>query len=162
MQESKTAVIALGSNLQNPAEQLRGALDALTAHPQIRVEKVSSFYVTEPVGYTDQPDFVNAVCVVSTTLSGMELLDTLNGIEADFGRERTFRNAPRTLDLDIIDYAGEISEHPRLILPHPRAHERSFVMRPLAEIAPDYSLGMHGTATELAEKLGNGGIRLLA
>lgn len=162
MQEWKTAVIALGSNLQNPAEQLRGALDALTAHPQIRVEKVSSFYITEPVGYTDQPDFVNAVCLVSTTLSGMELLDTLNGIEADFGRERTFRNAPRTLDLDIIDYAGEISEHPRLTLPHPRAHERSFVMRPLAEIAPDYSLGMHGTAAELAEILGNGGIRLLA
>ncbi|HGP7437400.1 TPA: 2-amino-4-hydroxy-6-hydroxymethyldihydropteridine diphosphokinase, partial [Neisseria gonorrhoeae] len=98
------AVIALGSNLDNPAQQIRGALDALSSHPDIRLEQASSLYMTAPVGYDNQPDFINAVCTVSTTLDGIALLAELNRIEADFGRERSFRNAPRTLDLDIIDF----------------------------------------------------------
>lgn len=152
------AVIALGSNLQNPSRQIKTALKIIAGHPQIELLRVSSLYTTAPVGYTDQPDFVNAVCTVSTNLNGAALLAVLNGIENDFGRERSFRNAPRTLDLDIIDYNGESSSSPQLTLPHPRAHERSFVMRPLAEIAPDFKIGSHGRAADLAEQLGSGGI----
>ena len=155
------AVIALGSNLAEPARQVRAALSALEAHPQIQIEKTSSLYVTAPVGYDDQPDFVNAVCSVRTSLDGVSLLAVLNRIEADFGRERTFRNAPRTLDLDIIDFDGISSDDPHLTLPHPRAHERSFVMKPLAEILPDFVLGGHGRAADLAAALGEEGIRLL-
>ena len=155
------AVIALGSNLAEPARQVRAALSALEAHPQIQIEKTSSLYLTAPVGYDDQPDFVNAVCSVRTSLDGVSLLAVLNRIEADFGRERTFRNAPRTLDLDIIDFDGISSDDPHLTLPHPRAHERSFVMKPLAEILPDFVLGGHGRAADLAAALGEEGIRLL-
>ena len=155
------AVIALGSNLAEPARQVRAALSALEVHPQIQIEKISSLYVTAPVGYDDQPDFVNAVCSVRTSLDGVSLLAVLNRIEADFGRERTFRNAPRTLDLDIIDFDGISSDDPHLTLPHPRAHERSFVMKPLAEILPDFVLGGHGRAADLAAALGDEGIRLL-
>ena len=155
------AVIALGSNLAEPARQVRAALSTLEAHPQIQIEKTSSLYVTAPVGYDDQPDFVNAVCSVSTSLDDVSLLAVLNRIEADFGRERTFRNAPRTLDLDIIDFDGISSDDPHLTLPHPRAHERSFVMKPLAEILPDFVLGGHERAADLAAALGDEGIRLL-
>lgn len=161
MPQTHFAVIALGSNLAEPARQVRAALSALEAHPQIQIEKTSSLYVTAPVGYDDQPDFVNAVCSVRTSLDGVSLLAVLNCIEADFGRERTFRNAPRTLDLDIIDFDGISSDDPHLTLPHPRAHERSFVMKPLAEILPDFVLGEHGRAADLAASLGEEGIRLL-
>ncbi|ATD64818.1 2-amino-4-hydroxy-6-hydroxymethyldihydropteridine diphosphokinase [Neisseria weixii] len=161
MSNQKSAIIALGSNLQNPARQICAALVAIAAHPQIELERTSSFYITEPVGYDDQPDFVNAVCAVSTDLSGVDLLAALNQIEADFGRERTFRNAPRTLDLDIIDYNHQSSDNPHLTLPHPRAHERSFVMKPLAEILPHFELGQYGNAADIAAQLGDDGIRLL-
>ena len=161
MPQTQFAVIALGSNLAEPARQVRAALSAMEAHPQIQIEKTSSLYVTAPVGYDDQPDFVNAVCSVRTSLDGVSLLAVLNRIEADFGRERTFRNAPRTLDLDIIDFDGISSNDPHLTLPHPRAHERSFVMKPLAEILPDFVLGGHGRAADLAAALGEEGIRLL-
>lgn len=161
MPQTHFAVIALGSNLAEPARQVRAALSTLEAHPQIQIEKTSSLYVTAPVGYDDQPDFVNAVCSVSTSLDDVSLLAVLNRIEADFGRERTFRNAPRTLDLDIIDFDGISSDDPHLTLPHPRAHERSFVMKPLAEILPDFVLGGHGRAADLAAALGDEGIRLL-
>ncbi len=162
MPQTHFAVIALGSNLAEPVRQVRAALSALEAHPQIQIEKTSSLYVTAPVGYDDQPDFVNAVCSVRTSLDGVSLLAVLNRIEADFGRERTFRNAPRTLDLDIIDFDGISSDDPHLTLPHPRAHERSFVMKPLAEILPDFVLGGHERAADLAAALGDEGIRLLA
>ena len=160
MPQTHFAVIALGSNLAEPARQVRAALSALAAHPQIQIEKTSSLYVTAPVGYDNQPDFVNAVCSVRTSLDGVSLLAVLNRIEADFGRERTFRNAPRTLDLDIIDFDGISSNDPHLTLPHPRAHERSFVMKPLAEILPDFVLGGHGWAADLAAALGDEGICL--
>ncbi|MBF0803076.1 MULTISPECIES: 2-amino-4-hydroxy-6-hydroxymethyldihydropteridine diphosphokinase [Neisseria] len=155
---SNTAVIALGSNLNNPKQQIKTALQIIAGHPQIELLRTSSLYITAPVGYADQPDFINAVCIVSTRLDAEQLLAVLNSIESSFGRERSFRNAPRTLDLDIIDYNGESGSTPCLTLPHPRAHERSFVMRPLAEIAPDFRLGNHGRAADLAERLGSGGI----
>ena len=161
MPQTHFAVIALGSNLAEPARQVRAALSALEAHPQIQIEKTSSLYLTAPVGYDNQPDFVNAVCSVRTSLDGVSLLAVLNRIEADFGRKRTFRNAPRTLDLDIIDFDGISSSDPHLTLPPPRAHERSFVMKPLAEILPDFVLGGHERAADLAAALGDEGIRLL-
>ena len=156
-----TAVIALGSNLSQPQQQVRAALDELAALPGCRLLQASSLYLSAPVGYTDQPDFVNAVCLLETGLEPQALLSALHGIEAKFGRERTFRNAPRTLDLDIIDFNGITLHSERLTLPHPRAHERSFVMKPLAEILPDFVLGGHGRAADLAAALGDEGIRLL-
>ena len=157
----KTAVIALGSNLDKPALNVQAALDELGMQQSITLKHISSFYTTTPVGYTKQPDFVNAVCMIDTDLSADELLTVLQNIELRFGRERSFRNAPRTLDLDIIDYQHEAYQSERLTLPHPRAHERSFVMIPLAEIAPDYLIGEHNTAAQLASGLGNEGVKIL-
>lgn len=152
------AIIALGSNLENPIQQIQNALAQLTALPEIQDCRVSSLYRTAPVGYADQPDFINAVAQIRTTASAPELLQLLQSVENAFGRVRTFQNAPRTLDLDIVDFNHENWDTPELILPHPRAHERGFVMLPLAEIAPDYPLGTHGSAAELAAKLGDDGI----
>lgn len=134
------AVVALGSNLDDPAAQVQAALAALARHPEISVRRSSSLYRTAPVGYPDQPDFINAVALIDTTLTPMALLEALLAIEETFGRRRSFRNAPRTLDLDVIDYAGQVWNTPLLTLPHPRAVERAFVMVPLAEIAPDYRI----------------------
>ena len=154
----KTAVVALGSNLDQPTATIRAALGQLARHPDLQIERVSSLYLTAPVGYAEQPDFVNAVCLLHTDLSAQALLQALQQMEQAFGRARSFRNAPRTLDLDIVDYNNESYQSDSLILPHPRAHERGFVMVPLAEIAPDYCLGKHGTAAQLAAQLGDIGI----
>ena len=166
------AVIAFGSNLDNPVAQVHAAIAAVSALPLIGSLKSSSLYRSTPVGYVNQPDFINAVALVQTNYAAAELLTHLHDIEQQFGRTiscrcdieqqfgrtRSFRNAPRTLDLDIIDYANLSNQSPELMLPHPRAHERSFVMLPLAEIAPDYVIGNFGTAREIAERLGNAGI----
>lgn len=161
-QKKQTAVIALGSNLAQPVEQVRLALHALAKLPDTVVDKVSSLYLTKPVGYLDQPDFVNAVCVVQTALGAKELLHALQAIELNFGRERSFRNAPRTLDLDIIDFNQEVYHDDELTLPHPRAHERGFVMCPLAEIAADYPIGRHGYAKDLAVQTAMQGVEVLS
>ncbi len=157
----RTVVLALGSNLAQPEQQVRSALQAVAALPDTELLAASSLYLTAPVGYADQPDFINAVCLIQTALEAEALLAALQRIEQVFGRERSFRNAPRTLDLDIIDYAGRVSTDEHLILPHPRAHLRSFVMQPLAEIAPDFQLGGQGRAADVAARLGSDGIRKL-
>ena len=156
-----TAAIAFGSNLGASADTVAQAAGRLKAHPHILSLRLSPLYRTTPVGYTDQPDFTNAAAIIETTLAARELLDLLQQIEHDFGRERPFANAPRTLDLDIVDYAHTTSSDPALTLPHPRAHLRAFVMRPLADLDPAYPIGQHGTAGELADALGADGIRLL-
>lgn len=156
-----TAAIAFGSNLGASADTIAQAAGRLKAHPQILSLRLSPLYRTAPVGYTDQPDFTNAAAIIETTLAARDLLDLLQQIEHDFGRERPFANAPRTLDLDIIDYAHTTSSDPALTLPHPRAHLRAFVMRPLADLDPAYIIGQHGTAGALADALGSDGIRLL-
>lgn len=153
-----TAAIAFGSNLGASADTVAQAAGRLKAHPHILSLRLSPLYRTTPVGYTDQPDFTNAAAIIETTLAARELLDLLQQIEHDFGRERPFANAPRTLDLDIVDYAHTTSSDPALTLPHPRAHLRAFVMRPLADIAPDYPLPGHGSGRDLAEALGTDGI----
>lgn len=151
--------IALGSNLAQPVRQLQSALAALAAHPSVQVAACSSFYRTAPVGYDEQPDFINAVALLQTDLPPPELLRVLQAAEEAAGRVRSFRNAPRTLDLDIIDYGGQVWDTPDLQLPHPRAAERGFVMVPLAEIAPQHRLpGQQQTVAELAAALAGQGV----
>jgi 2-amino-4-hydroxy-6-hydroxymethyldihydropteridine diphosphokinase len=129
--------IALGSNLGDRAGYLRSAIAAL--QPAIKNLRVSTFHDTAPVGVGAQPTFLNATAVGETSLSARALLDTLLTVEREFGRERPFSGAPRTLDLDLILYGDAIiDEAPSLIVPHPRFRERRFVLEPLAEIAPDW------------------------
>lgn len=145
------AVIALGSNIGNPKENLDLAIALLREATD--VEKVSSYYITKPVGYEDQPDFVNAVCIINSELPAMELLNMFHGIEISMGRERTIKWGPRTIDLDIIQYGSLLSNSEELTLPHPRAHERKFVLEPWLEIEPDAILLTHGKIAELISKL---------
>ena len=154
------AVIAFGGNLNHPREHIFQAAQIIARLPETVSFQLSSLYRTTPVGYANQPDFINAVAILETNFSATKLLNMLQNLEIQFGRERLFSNAPRTLDLDMIDFNHEIWQTENLILPHPRAHQRSFVMRPLAEIAPDYPIGKFGTAKELAEKLGDDGIEI--
>lgn len=152
------AFIALGSNLGDPAQQVAGAVREIDAVAGVRVTARSSLYRTAPVGYLDQPDFVNAVICVETSLPPRRLLDALLAIERVHGRERDFPNAPRTLDLDILLYGDVTLHEPGLTLPHPRMHERAFVLKPLAEIAPELVLPGRGTVAELARDVGGAGV----
>jgi 2-amino-4-hydroxy-6-hydroxymethyldihydropteridine diphosphokinase len=145
------AVIALGSNIGNPKENLDLALALLREATEVK--SVSSYYITKPVGYEDQPDFVNAVCIIETELPALDLLNMLHGIEKSMGRERTIKWGPRTIDLDIIQYGSMLSNAEELTLPHPRAHERMFVLEPWAEIEPDAILLTHGKIKDLISKL---------
>ena len=133
---AERAYLGLGANLGEPLEQLREAVRRLRA--VVEIDRVSSVYRTEPVGYADQPDFYNLVLSGLTTLDPRALLAEAERIEAALGRERSFRNAPRTLDVDLLDVGSRRVDSPDLILPHPRLHERGFVLVPLAEIAPEW------------------------
>ncbi|WP_018150701.1 2-amino-4-hydroxy-6-hydroxymethyldihydropteridine diphosphokinase [Leeia oryzae] len=139
-----TAYVALGGNLGDPVAQMQRALAALAQHPDVSSVTCSGFYRTAPVGYDNQPDFINAVARVQTSLPAMDLLQLLFALEFEGGRERSFANAPRTLDLDLLLYDELVSTDPVMILPHPRMHERAFVLQPLAEIAPEMVLPGHG------------------
>lgn len=142
-----SAFIALGANLGRPVQQLQRALLLVGQLPQTQIVRTSGFYASAAVGYTDQPDFVNAVAEVETALTAPQLLEALLAIEAVLGRIRTFQNAPRTIDLDVILYGDARIETPDLIVPHPRMHERAFVLRPLLEIAPDILIPSLGAAS---------------
>lgn len=143
------AYIALGANLGNPVATINDAIDALVALPGSIFLAVSSLYRTAPVGLKHQPDFINAVVAVKTHLTPRELLDELFVVEAQFGRERTVKNAPRTLDLDLLLHGDTVMHEAGLTLPHPRLHERAFVLAPLAEIAPDLVIPGRGAVAEL-------------
>jgi 2-amino-4-hydroxy-6-hydroxymethyldihydropteridine diphosphokinase len=145
------AYVGLGANLAEPRKQLEQALLAMSGLPHTRIAARSSFYRSAPVGYAAQPDFVNAVAALDTNLPPGVLLEGLQGIERRHGRERSFPNAPRTLDLDLLLYGEEEIARPGLTVPHPRMHERAFVLRPLAEIAPDAMVPGRGRAAELLE-----------
>lgn len=132
--------IGLGSNLQGPEQQLRSALDELAAHPRIELAAVSSFYQSKPVGPQDQPDYVNAVAELRTALPPEELLDVLQATENQHNRVRLRHWGERTLDLDILLFGDQILNTPRLIIPHKEMCKRSFVLYPLAEIAPQLRL----------------------
>ena len=153
-----TAFIAFGSNLNGPKSQVEQAIQTIKNTPHIELVQGSSLYKTAPVGYDNQDDFINAVAKIKTDLTPIELLRMLLNIERDFGRERPFHNAPRILDLDLLLYEDIAMTSAELTLPHPRMHERGFVMIPLAEIAPEISIGTHGRADELAAKCDNQGV----
>lgn len=142
--------IGLGSNLADPQAQVSQAMQELDALPQVRVVRCSSLYRSAPVGYLDQPDFVNAVAQLQTDLSPRALLDALLALEQRCGRTREFINAPRTLDLDVLLYDDvQLHEH-GLTLPHPQMHLRAFVLQPLLEIAPECVIPGIGAAAEAA------------
>ena len=127
--------LALGSNQGDRLEYLNQALKSFP--PAVEVIEPSPVYETEPWGYEDQPDFLNQVVKAKTSLSPRELLDYLQGIEQHLGRKRTFRNAPRVIDLDILYYGDQVIDLECLQIPHPGIPERDFVLVPLADIAPD-------------------------
>ena len=143
-----TAFVALGSNLGDPELNVRGGIAALAALPQARLAAASSLYRSAAVDAAGQPDFVNAVAQLSTALAPQALLAALLAIEHKFGRERPFRNAPRTLDLDLLLYDAQSIAEPGLAVPHARMHQRAFVLAPLLEIAPDCSIPGLGPAAE--------------
>lgn len=143
------AVIALGANIGNPQEQMEIAVALLK--DSLDVKAVSDFYVTKPVGGPEQPDYLNAVCIAESNLPAADLLALLHGIEKVLGRERIEHWGPRTIDLDLIQYGGILSYADELMLPHPRAHERRFVLEPWHSIDPDAILLTHGKISELLE-----------
>lgn len=129
--------IGLGSNLAEPRQQLRNALEALEGIPSTRLVGVSSLYASDPLGPPDQPRYNNAVAVLDTSLTPLDLLDALQAIEQAQGRERKAeRWGPRTLDLDILLFGDRVLAEPRLTVPHYHLHARAFVLYPLAEVAP--------------------------
>ena len=148
----KRAFIGLGSNLADPGAQILKAFDELGKLPQTRLLSRSSLYRSAPVGYAEQPDFINAVAEIETSLAPNQLLDALLDMEHRHGRVREFRNAPRILDLDILLYGDLVFHEHGLTLPHPRMHERAFVLRPLHEIAPSCIIGSHGGVVECLER----------
>lgn len=140
------AFIGLGSNLAGPRQQVLQALQALEELPHTRVLARSSLYRSAPVGFLQQPDFINAVAKVETAMTPRALLDALLGLERVRGRTREFRNAPRTLDLDVLLYDDLRYHEHGLTIPHPQMHLRAFVLRPLLEIAPDCAIPGIGPA----------------
>lgn len=146
------AYVALGSNLDGPVPRVLAAVDALARLPGTALLARSGLYRTAPIGYADQPDFVNAVAVLRTALSSRALLLQLMELERAAGRERDIPNGPRTLDLDLLLHGDARCEEAVLTVPHPRMHERAFVLMPLAEIAPDLSIPGHGSVRQLAAR----------
>ena len=149
MMKRVIAYIALGSNLEHPAAQVQAGFAALAALAGASLTMQSSLYRSAPVGYADQPDFINAVAAVETTLAPRDLLDRLLEIELGHGRVRSFPNAPRTLDLDLLLYGDLQVRDPGLTVPHPRMHERAFVLVPLAEIEPQCVIPGRGAVSAL-------------
>ncbi len=147
------AFIGLGSNLDDPVAQVHSAVTALAGLAQTSVEVCSSLYRTAPVGRRDQPDFINAVCRVRTGQAPVALMRSLLEIEQMHGRVRQGdRGGPRTLDLDLLLYGDQTIQTAELTVPHPRLHERAFVMYPLHEIEPDLIVPGHGALRELLAK----------
>lgn len=154
--DAQIAYLGLGGNVGNPRASIDAALAHLDADSQISVLRVSSLYRTAPIGLTEQPDFLNAVAQIETRLAPEDLLTATLNIENLLGRVRTEKWAPRVIDIDVLLYSNRVLSTPRITTPHPRMHERAFVLVPLAELAPD--LRMPGasesmTMAELAEIL---------
>ncbi|MEV5436755.1 2-amino-4-hydroxy-6-hydroxymethyldihydropteridine diphosphokinase [Streptomyces sp. NPDC052682] len=156
----KRAVVSLGSNLGNRLETLQGAVDALADTPGVRVKAVSPVYETEPWGVEPgtQPSYFNAVVVVKTTLPPSSLLERAHAVEEAFHRVRDERWGPRTLDVDIVSYADVVSDDPQLTLPHPRAHERAFVLAPWHDVDPEAQLPGRGPVAALLDGVTREGV----
>ncbi len=155
----RAAVLALGSNLGERRDILQGGVDAIAGIEGVRLTGVSPVYETVPVGGPPQPDYLNAVVLAGVTIPSRDLLDRLHEVEAAFDRVRVVRWGPRTLDIDIITVAGERSDDPDLTLPHPRAHERAFVLAPWHDADPDAVLPGYGPVTGLLTQVDQTGIR---
>lgn len=147
------AYIAIGSNLLNPINQVLTACNEIGMIPKTNLVKKSSCYSSPPLGYKDQPDFINAVVLIETELSPRELLTELQMIEHLHKRKRSFPNAPRTIDLDILLYGDTRLNSPELTIPHPRMHERAFVIFPLQEIDRNISIPLIGDIAKIAKEL---------
>ncbi|MFC7883590.1 2-amino-4-hydroxy-6-hydroxymethyldihydropteridine diphosphokinase [Streptomyces sp. NPDC057376] len=156
----KRAVVALGANLGNRLETLQGAIDALEDTPGVRVKEVSPVYETEPWGVDpdSQPSYFNAVVILKTTLPPSSLLERAHAVEEAFHRVRDERWGPRTLDVDIVAYAEVVSDDPQLTLPHPRAHERAFVLAPWHDVDPEAQLPGHGAIADLLDAVTREGV----
>ena len=144
-----TAYVGLGANIGEPRRQLQAAISELGAMPGIRVTRISGFYRSAPLGYLEQPEFLNAVVELDTDIAPGTLLEHLQKMENRHGRERPFPGAPRTLDLDLLLHGNQSASMAGLTLPHPRMHERAFVLEPLTEIAPDIIIPGRGAARDL-------------
>jgi 2-amino-4-hydroxy-6-hydroxymethyldihydropteridine diphosphokinase len=152
------AVIAMGSNLGDRLDYLQGGLDGLFDAPRITFVAVSPVFQTSPVGGPDQPAYLNAVLIADTSLPACALLERCHSVEAAFGRVRTEVWGPRTLDLDLIVYGDEVSDSPELTLPHPRAHERAFVLAPWYAIDPEARIPGRGRVADLLAGIGTAGV----
>jgi 2-amino-4-hydroxy-6-hydroxymethyldihydropteridine diphosphokinase len=150
--------VGIGSNLADPEANVRRAIEMLSMTADMRVVATSSLYRTAPVGRLDQPDFVNAVVELETGFDPGALLDELLSMEKEFGRQRSTRNAPRIIDLDLLIHGDQVCESDHLTLPHPRMSERAFVLVPLVEIAANVEVGDLGTAVELLTVLSTDGV----
>ena len=142
------AFIGIGGNIGDAVAQVREAISSLNDIDDSTLVAASSLYRTAPVGFLDQPDFINAVAAIDTALSPHDLLAALRAIEQRHGRVREFKNAPRTLDMDLLLYDDAAFSDETLTVPHPRMHERAFVLAPLAEIAPEALIPGQGSARD--------------
>ncbi|MGX4690629.1 2-amino-4-hydroxy-6-hydroxymethyldihydropteridine diphosphokinase [Streptomyces sp. JNUCC 63] len=160
LQNPKRAVISIGSNLGNRLETLQGAVDALEDTPGVRIKAVSPVYETEPWGVEPgtQPSYFNAVVILKTTLPPSSLLERAHAIEEAFNRVRDERWGPRTIDVDIVAYAEAVSDDPLLTLPHPRAHERAFVLAPWYDVDPQAQLPGRGAVADLLTSVTHQGV----
>lgn len=156
---SRRAAFSLGSNLGDRLAHLRGAVAAIEAEPGVAVVAVSAVVETEPVGGPDQPDFLNAVLVVDTTLEPEQLLRLAHRAERAAGRTRDVRWGARTLDVDLLAVGDLVRGSEQLQLPHPRAHTRSFVLTPWAQVDPDFRLPGRGQVRALSDAVGAAGVR---
>ncbi len=155
---SVSVYLGLGSNLGERERNLEEAIRLLAG--RVRVERLSSIYETEPVGYLEQPRFLNAVCEVAASLAPGELLALVKEIESALGRMPGFLNAPRPIDLDILFYGDQVIDIPELTIPHPRLTERAFVLVPLAELAPRLVHPVNGkTVAEMVKRIDVRGVR---
>lgn len=143
------AYVALGSNLSDPRAQVERGFAALAALPHSTLQAHSHLYRTPPWGVLEQPDFINAAAWLTTALPARELLRALQTLEARAGRVRGVRNGPRVLDLDLLVYGDAVIAESDLVLPHPRLHERAFVLAPLADVAPNLSIPGHARVADL-------------
>ena len=157
-----TVYVGLGSNLVQPILQIKRALQELDEILESELTRISSFYETAPVGMIDQPPFINVVAEMTTTLAPQALLACFIAIEAGHARKREEKNGPRTLDLDILIFNEWRINEPQLVTPHPRMHERAFVLVPLLEIAPEVYIPGKGFAKDWLANTDASGVRLLA